>query len=251
MNRSKCTWAPLGERLGTGKKASTYKVCCGSDCLTFAVKIQENRLNRSDFYDTIKKEVVLQDKFAKLGIAPEVYDAFMCNNKESYIVMDRLDMDIDSYSKYLVQNTNFSFEQIDAILDTICDTAISLMRIAHSNKLVHTDLNPGNIMVKLSNDPVRTPIATKIVDFGNGPKEVFDEKEADREEDLHGITMTFDMIKRNIRNLPRGDNEVAEILIDDFSTPIKAKRPSFESGYDTPIQGKRLRFFDDDEENLP
>lgn len=184
-----CEWG-LGSKLDEGEDGYIVHACCGNEC-KYIVKVIENKHQRSNFLQKVSKEIAMQSEFASLGLAPKILDAWMCNSEAS-IVMEKKDTNLVRLVQALVSQ-NKSQQEILRTIDALQDATLALVKKAHQNNLVHKDLHLKNVMVDVDED--LDWFNLKLVDFGKSTK-VRSESEANSEEPIAEIKLSFDMLRR-------------------------------------------------------
>jgi tRNA A-37 threonylcarbamoyl transferase component Bud32 len=143
--------------LGKGSYGEVYKICKdNAECK--AIKI--NMLD-SSVTETIR-EFKMQQKFAKYGLAPQVYEAglFKKSNKDyGYIIMDL----VDSTLATLIKN-KLSVPELDIIINMITDMIKKLCL----NNLIHGDLHWDNIAYQISAGDKNIIIELKLIPIDLG-----------------------------------------------------------------------------------
>jgi len=252
-----CDWR-LGSKIDEGEDGYIVHACCGNDC-KFIVKVIENKHQRSNFIQKVAKEIAIQSEFASLGLAPKVLDAWMCNSEAS-IVMEKKDTNLVRYVQALVSQ-NRPLQDILRTIDALQDATLLLVKKAHQNNLAHKDLHLKNVMVDVDDDLDWFNI--KLVDFGKSAK-VRSESEANSEESIAEIKLSFDMLRRtasgatNAKSPPRApkkkQREEASSYKRPMSPSIKSpiKSTSLFSSFDSPVKMKSSRsMFDSPSPSTP
>jgi serine/threonine protein kinase len=249
-NSRGCDWIPLSANsLGSGKYGCTFQVCCNGDC-NFVVKIVP--ITTSAVEQKMQREVHMQKMFGTS--APEVTDAFICNNN-AYIVMAKKDMTIEGFVSML-KNMGKSTSEIMQQIDNIEAEVKTIVKEAHAKGLLHGDLHRENIMLNLLKNAEGQPVAwtnIQLIDFGKSKQ--LKPNDEDLKEEADGIRMTFNLL-RNFAKEPisRGPPSLKTKTVADCALPTRTTRPTFFSPATpstprtprTPQRGPRL-FFDDDE----
>jgi serine/threonine protein kinase len=89
----------------------------------------------------------------------KVHDFGLLDNGQPYLVMEMLEG--ETLSSYLKKNGALSLKEINALFAQVCFA----LSYAHSEKVVHRDIKPGNIML-LQGLSLDTEGSVKVVDFG-------------------------------------------------------------------------------------
>lgn len=189
-----CDWIPLtGSTLGEGTQGYTVQVCCNGNCL-FVAKIMKGKSR-----ERIVQEMTMQYEFANIGsgIAPALVDAWSCGN-EAFLVMEKVDTSVDAYVQKLANDTSVSMNVINATLDFVQDKVQRMVAAAHRHKLVHNDLNMGNVMLNLNDAGM--PESVKLIDFGASYK-VGSQEEADRAEKTVGIEQSINLMRSQANDI--------------------------------------------------
>lgn len=219
-----CDWyeAPQGIT-GKGKQGEVFQVCCrtNNNC-QFVVKRQ---LGVS--MERAEREVTLQTKFWMLGLAPEVVDAWWCEH-EFLMVMPKLQYTLKQFIQEVYELNNK--ELANKVAEALKAKIHPMLRLAHSNKLVHNDLKLDNMML---NGDVDTGKIHEVffIDFGKS-KVVSSEAVAEHEEPFSDLELSFNSLLNNISDYvksafkPPSINRKRETkfkrLISTPETPMKA-----------------------------
>lgn len=241
-----CDWK-LGSKVDQGEDGYILQACCKDKC-KFIVKVIENRNQRSTFLSKVANEISIQNEFAGLGLAPKILDAWMCNNEAS-IVMEKKDMNLVKYVSTLVQSGVIPETSILSTIDSLQSTLLQLVDKAHQNNLVHKDLHLKNVMVDVDDD--LDWYNMKIIDFGKSGK-VKSVLEANREEPIGEIKLSFDMLKRSVttpvavKSPPKAPKKKQP-----QRSPQRSPKQSNRSLFDSPSPARvKKSLFDDDEDDI-
>jgi serine/threonine protein kinase len=134
-------------RIGSSSSfGKVYKVCCNNEC-KYILKVISLGDNGETIVtdESIQNEVTMQKKFHKKGLAPQLIDAYNCDNN-AYIIMERMNIDVLSLIKRIMQlniEHNYQVEFVFALLAK----AISLLDKAHIYGLTHGDPHLENFMI--------------------------------------------------------------------------------------------------------
>jgi len=240
-----CDWIPLtGNTLGEGVDAYTVQVCCNGNCL-FVAKIIEGKSK-----EKVVHEMAMQSAFAAIGkgIAPALVDAWSCGGT-SYLIMEKIDTSVEQYIHDLANTPQVELREIASILQFIKDKVVAMVAAAHRHKLVHNDLNLGNVMLNL--DENERPASVKLIDFSEA-KKVSSAEEADRLEKTREIEMSIEMLLNTAKDLrsyllqsgtaykapPSASLEAAKskrkMRMQMSATPVKVAQPMFDDVDDAP-----------------
>jgi len=151
-NQTKClTGYEIKKILGQGSYGTVVDSCIDGDC-NYAVKIMNSDEN-------FQLEVDVATKMYNNGIGPKIYDIWECDDI-AIIVYDKWDMDLDRYFQM------FPTKRLSKhIIDKLEKDINKLHSIGpKDNYLVHFDLLPKNILVKL--DKNNNIVDITMTDFG-------------------------------------------------------------------------------------
>ncbi len=146
------------QKIGGGEFGDIYLMCNEAKKCPYVIKVIE--IDPKDEDRTIAKfeqEVIMQLAAAELNIAPEVYDAWICDTEgkgrryhykeewhpvafQGFIVMDRMDGDLKTYVK--------SHEITEKTIETIVNKVKHLVTKLHSFGIEHRDIHHGNVFYK-------------------------------------------------------------------------------------------------------
>lgn len=123
----------------------------------------------------VQRELDLSTKAGKLGVGPEVYEAWICPaEKNPNVFVGMIDMELftgtlRNWSKEVAKNSEITKKQKQIKISRIRGTLSSLLETLHCHNIAHNDLHSGNVLVSYTAD---TPLATKMVlsDFGLATK---------------------------------------------------------------------------------
>jgi len=180
-------WEYDGGVLGKGKKSIVYG---GIGYINNAKVL----LAIKKFKDYVSPQKLRQEAGNQLyafnaGLAPRVYDAFICDD-DAYLVTDRIDM---SVTKYLESNfIKGSIEQTEA-LKNIEAKVIQMLIASNEAGILHTDRHIDNIMLILNgtNEPIVT-----IIDWDAAKYIKLDDNELNQV--IHEMKQTFDLLQSNL-----------------------------------------------------
>lgn len=147
VDTKSCKWTQ-SEWKGQGNQGTVYMACCNEDC-KFVVKSVNH--SPSTTFDSVQKEVAMQQEFAAQGLAPRILEAFMCDDK-SYIISEAKSRTLDSTCDRLAgdwTNDGWDFERDPnkkRWLVGLLQQAIFLLERAHDAGLMHDDAHLQNFM---------------------------------------------------------------------------------------------------------
>ena len=186
---------------GSGEDGVVYRVCKECDnmepvCL-YVVKhiIKNQQMTQADFQNIFQKEVQPHITLRDTGIAPQVYDAFICGN-EGYIVLDKKNYNVREYAFKLLDELK-NAKLVHSILDQLETAVVRIINQLHTYKLVHGDPHLKNFMIDLRGSDLTDWRNLQIIDFGK-TTEVESVQKANQDEPVEGIHMSFEMLKRDI-----------------------------------------------------
>lgn len=130
-------------------------------------EIIPSQTNEEYTSEDFKKEVLMQNEFYKLQLAPKLYDYFECDGK-FYLVMEPYDETL--YNYFFENNTaNLSLLQMLSLLNNVINQVNQKIKIANNKGLTHGDLHRNNVMFKV--DPETKKISEIVlIDFGRSNK---------------------------------------------------------------------------------
>lgn len=245
-----CRWY-LRSKVGQGAVATVYQACCNNDC-KFVAKVL-NSPNVERLREKVNHEVEMHERFEKLGLAPKVHDAWLCNH-EAIIIMDKLHMSIPEYVKYMVARV----DNVEPIVRDLQRRVNEALLKAHQAGLVHGDTHLGNFMVKL--DEAGNVIEdVQLIDFAHAKDVGVRLAMSSDTENADEIRMSFDKLLRDVKvfdsMVQQGEVQPYESMTYQPATPVTPminRRPRDIRTPQSPqgLPKKRLNFFamDDDEE---
>ena len=196
-----CKWIKTTSIEGEGKFGTVYRVCKQCDgqdpVCAYVVKHIKRNSSVETFQKDFQKEVQMHIFLRDTGIAPNVYDAFICGD-EGYIVLDRKDYNIEEYAFRLLEALKKSSLVFD-ILNQLQTSVIRLISQLHSYSYIHDDPHLQNFMIDVRDGDLVNWRNPQIIDFGKAVK-VDSPLVANQKEPQKGIEMSFDMLKRNIQD---------------------------------------------------
>jgi len=142
-NERGTVWSLMG-RVGEDSLYGTvWQACLKKDC-TYVLKSQKYSKDayRQITKETIKKEVDMQNKIAKEGLALKIKDWWLCD-KGGVIIMKSL--------KQTVRNLLLEYNN-DIVRHMIIGTCIGLLHRLHLSGYYHGDSHLNNIMVTYDQD---------------------------------------------------------------------------------------------------
>ena len=196
-----CKWIKTTSVEGEGKFGTVYRVCKQCDgqdpVCAYVVKHIKRNSSVETFQKDFQKEVQMHILLRDTGIAPNVYDAFICGD-EGYIVLDRKDYNIEEYAFRLLEALKKSNLVFD-ILNQLQTSVIRLISQLHSYSYIHDDPHLQNFMIDVRDGDLVNWRNPQIIDFGKAVK-VDSPLVANQKEPQKGIEMSFDMLKRKIQD---------------------------------------------------
>lgn len=146
-------------------KVSTIDVTDNILSSSNIVKIINKKLDNND----VINEIQIQYEAFKLGISPEIFDIFECDNK-TYIVMNSLDKTFFNYFLEYIPTVKkeMKIEDYLNLFEEISTKIKDKVKILNKNGIRHSDLHGNNIMFELDkNDNIKD---IKIIDFSRSSK---------------------------------------------------------------------------------
>ena len=276
-----CVWVK-SELIGEGVEASVYKVCkrCEldngetEDICQFAVKLYENPK-----HSAFQKEVNNQVTAYRLGIAPRVYDAFICG-KEGFIIMDIKQYTVLDYCKKVfndVYNGKISREFQDFVTELEDHIFSNLIMVLLNNNLSHEDTHLKNIMLDVLGTTPHTLTSYRdpvLIDLSKMESVAYTNATPDQQQklinqlklDLH---LSFNNIRENKnhvltdmrtarrappeaprKKVPMTASAVGSLSFDSpvkgysFTAPKQTKRMSGQMNDETPVKRPQFGGFD-------
>jgi tRNA A-37 threonylcarbamoyl transferase component Bud32 len=190
-----CFWIQR-KKLGSGEQGEVFQVCCGRDDIECKniVKISYPSKKKD-----VEQEVKMNILYEKLGVTTPLVEAFVCKDdqdrKQHFIVMEKRDLGIEEYIKYLL-NSEKDENFILNVIANMMIQAILMVMFANKNRLVHNDLWTGNMMLNLGDDGFVFKDLV-LIDFGKSFL-ADDEKQASRKEDIDDFKLTFKKILKPV-----------------------------------------------------
>jgi len=178
-------WEYDGSILGKGKNATVYGgygIINGKK-VNVAIKVIDYVS-----YDKFLKEVSFQIKAASNYLAPNVYDAFICENT-GYIVTSKIDKTV---SEYLETFAKGSKEQMD-MFDLLKEKATNLLIDSNNASLLHTDRHIDNFGVILNDKSEPTLV---LIDWDAASNVKLNE--SSMIDVLRSLDLTFKLLKSNL-----------------------------------------------------
>lgn len=137
--------------IGEGSYAQVFKYSDKFYLKTFALKRAKINLNTKEMI-RFKREYVEMNEMN----SPYILDVYSYNNKNNEYIMEYMDT---SLNEYIIKNNNkLTFQERVQIGIQI----IKAFSYIHSKNLLHRDVSPKNILLKMYDDV----IVVKIADFG-------------------------------------------------------------------------------------
>ena len=207
--------------LGKGEKAEVYQTNCnGKD---YAMKVTTS-YNPKSFLDEVDNQILVGR-----DISPSVLDAFVCNDKKGYIVMEQLK---DTVTDYIRKETTNPMERIK-LVNKFREIAKEKFRRAAELGIFHSDTHIDNMMIKI--DELDNPDLL-FIDWGISSKKISTESEIRKK--LNDIDQTFDLLQREINTnttktpaAPKKVQKTRQIFTErkeePESPPKKLKLPGF------------------------
>jgi hypothetical protein len=181
-------WNYDNSLLGEGKKAFVYGGYTDIDGVKVLLAIKK-------FKDYVKPEKLREEAENQLyassyGLAPRVYDAFICDD-EAFLITDRIDTNVP---KYISSFEKGSERQKDA-LNYIKEKVKQLLTDSNDAGILHTDRHIDNIMIILNGTDY--PDVT-MIDWDAAK---YIELDQDKLNDiLYKMDLTFDLLERNLQS---------------------------------------------------
>jgi len=193
---SNCKWT-IGKEIGRGDQgAIVYQLCCngkGEANCKYAIKVFDitnySDIDELDRY--IEKELEIYTKLDSKGLSHTyvpILEAYTCEEHGAYIIMESRDITIEDYVISGVLDYDIDPSYLHTQIDKMLKETLSLVNSLHSNKFIHGDLNPNNIMVDLDKDYSISRLS--LIDFSMA-KEVKSKAFADATEDIDDIELSF------------------------------------------------------------
>lgn len=201
-NRTDCVWV-INKQLSSGAQGQIFKVCCGNEDLECKYVMKSAQNNGEN-------EIKMHNLFYKLGLAPKIVEAFICNEEvgksrsglpifdyETYIVMEKKDFNAKDYIFYLSKHGAPKDFVLAAIQELMYQTFQAIVK-ANSNRLWHNDKIIENIMLDFN--PNGTFRDLVFIDFSFS-KVANSPKEAKEKESYNELVMTFRLLLKNYLTL--------------------------------------------------
>lgn len=233
-----CLWFEKS-LVGEGVDAKVYQVCCNSDCKFVVKQILLDDANK--LRQKVTHEVAMQQRFASLGLAPNVEDAWICDH-EGLIIMKRLDMSLIEYFKYLVGRK--SMEVIEEKLALAEKSLNEMFAVAHANGLVHGDPHLNNVMVNIDDDGHIKEI--QFIDFLRSREVSPDQANQEMEEGPKEVGLSFKKLRKDVQRMA----DMLRVGTMTIHTPsVLPASLNFGSplGSGGAVQQRRVRWEDDEE----
>lgn len=177
-----------------------YHTCCGEEEPCHHItKIVKFRADREIKYEqaNFHKEVMLQQKVAKAGLAPSIVTSYMTPT-QGIVVMEKMNKTLlDHMNDYLMyaQLHNLSTPEIEKTAEIFAINMGELLIRLHQQGIYHQDAHLNNVMTNRDNRLI-------FIDFGMA---IFDEDDNDKEvnhPDLNvDAKIKFDREYRQIPNI--------------------------------------------------
>jgi len=105
------------------------------------IKLDTSSFTKND----LKDEVKMHRRYASIGLAPKLHQAFICSQDDvgevGYLVMDMKEMTIKELCIVYLKQISHLF------LDTLRDQILQRVATAHANGWCHNDLHLNNVMI--------------------------------------------------------------------------------------------------------
>lgn len=137
--------------IGQGSYAQVFKYFDDFYQKTFALKRAKKDLNQKEI-ERFKREFQEMNNLN----SPYILDVYCYNDKTQEYIMDFMDISLNDY--IIAKNTQLSFQEKKSLGKQI----IKAFNYIHSKQLLHRDISPKNILLKIYDD---VPVV-KIADFG-------------------------------------------------------------------------------------
>jgi hypothetical protein len=243
--KTDCKWIK-GDKVGSGKQATVYRLCCNDDTdCDYVVKFYEKgSVDEKKF----QKEVDMHIAFDKLGLAVPILDAFFCGDHGAYIIMERRQYTIPEYYIYINDLINNRLEQKDRgdalnyIVGALKNDLINLLVKAYNNNLLHNDTHLNNFMINIGDD---TGIYNnvKAIDFAFADKLEGAIDLSFNDKITKEINMSFELMMKN----PESYIDSTKNTIKD-APKVDRMKESIVPSYDTSsFTSKKALSFDDDD----
>jgi tRNA A-37 threonylcarbamoyl transferase component Bud32 len=149
-NHGSHSWEVASEISSGTSYGVVYQACCERDC-TYILKYQKfnvaDPLRPPITAETIKNEVMMQSKAAEQGLAPEIYDSWVCNNG-GVIIMAPMKKSVSALLEI------YRTEEVRKI---IVDSVFDVIGKLHAKTDInHGDAHLDNIMVTYGKLPLIT-----------------------------------------------------------------------------------------------
>lgn len=220
-----------------------YHTCCGEEepC-RHITKIVKFRADREIKYEqaNFHKEVMLQQKVAKAGLAPSIVTSYMTPT-QGIVVMEKMNKTLlDHMNDYLMyaQLHNLSTPEIEKTAEIFAINMGELLIRLHQQGIYHQDAHLNNVMTNRDNRLI-------FIDFGMA---IFDEDDNDKEinhPDLNvDAKIKFDREYRQIPNIRLDyivDNDPNQNTYVFMTAYIKKLEEFKDYEYNGLIRGKKLQ----------
>ncbi len=167
--------------LGKGEKADVYLTNCNNK--EYAMKVTTS-YQPASFKDEVFNQIAVGSE-----LSPQVYDAFTCNDKKGYIVMDKLNGTI---TEYIRKATNDPIKRKE-LVNYYREIAKKKFKMAADKGVIHSDTHVDNMMIK--EDELGNP-ELYFIDWGIANKRYMSEEELDKK--MIDLDQTFDLLLREI-----------------------------------------------------
>jgi len=167
--------------IGKGEKADVYSTMCNNK--EYAMKVTTS-YNPDSFQSEVFNQIAVGST-----LSPSVLDAFTCDNKKGYIVMDRL---YHTVTEYIRSKETDPTKRI-ALVNYFRTIAKNKFKEASDKGFYHSDTHIDNMMVK--EDQLGKP-DLYFIDWGVSERKFISQKELQSK--FADLDQTFDLLVRTI-----------------------------------------------------
>jgi hypothetical protein len=181
-------WDYDNSLLGEGKKAIVY----GGHTIINGVKLLLAIKQFKDYVtpQKLRQEAENQMYSASYGLAPRVYDAFICDDK-AFLITDRIDKSVTDYVSSFEKGSKRQKDAISHIKKRVKE----LLMESNNANILHTDRHIDNIMIILNGTD--KPDVT-LIDWDAAKYTKINQDDMD--EILFDMDLTFDLLERNLES---------------------------------------------------